>query len=383
VVKSPAGQRQVRFGLSAIKGMGGKAVHGVIEARKQDGPFRSIFDFCERVGTNVVNRTALESLIKCGAFDSTGAMRKGLVTVLDDAIAQAASAAADRKAGQMSLFGGFGAGAEAAAAPEPAVPPLQWSEAEMLAHEKAILGFYVTSHPLAAHEPTLRRYASAATTDLKRYPADAEVTLGGIISKMRTVITKNGRYAGSKMGIITLEDLNGSIEVVLFPRDLEKHQSRIALESVVFFKGKVDRKREEPSLLVADVIPIEEADQRLATAVIVRMNCIGMAEAALDEVRSVLDRFPGDKPLYFELYTKSELKVTLRAHGRAGVVPSPEFVRAMEEVVGAGNVVILGLMRAGRSGEPTRPLTPPQADETLPPVDMDEEAADAELMTAG
>ena len=112
----------------------------------------------------------------------------------------------------MSLFGG--GGDSGPKPPEPKVPPLQWTEAEMLAHEKAALGFYVTSHPLSSHEEILRKYSTARTVDLRRYQDGQEVTLGGMISKMRTVVTKQGRNAGSKMAIVTVEDLSGPVEVV-------------------------------------------------------------------------------------------------------------------------------------------------------------------------
>src|SRR5690606_9111426 len=201
---------EIRFGLAAIKGVGDKAVTAIIQARKEDGKFASIFDFCERLEPGAVNRACLEALIKSGAFDSTGAMRKSLMLVLDDALAHGAKQAADRRAGQLGLFGGE----TAAAQPAPKIPSLEWSVAEMLAHEKSVLGFYVTKHPLSMHEETLNQYANVGTTDLRRFPDGADVILGGMISKFRTVLTKNGKNPGQKMGIVQVEDLKGSIEVV-------------------------------------------------------------------------------------------------------------------------------------------------------------------------
>ncbi len=336
---APASESEsIRFGLAAIKGVGEKAVAAIVAAREK-GPFRSIFDFCERVDLGAVNHAVVEALIKCGAFDSTGAMRKGLMVVLDDALKGGSQAAADRKAGQMSLFGGGDDSPRA----EPTVPPLQWSESEMLAHEKATLGFYVTRHPLSSHEPTLRKYTSVGTTDLKRFDDGTEVTLGGMISKIRTVVTKQGRYAGSKMGIVLVEDLQGQVEVVVFPKDLERFHSLLALESIAFFKGKVDRRREEPSLRVTDVIPLEGADEVLSTLVLVRVNGIGASRTLLQDLRATLDRFRGDKPVYLEIWTANQLKVTIRT--RAGIRPSRECLEALEAVVGAGNVSTLGSAR--------------------------------------
>jgi len=263
--------------------------------------------------------------------------------VLDDAIALGAAAAADRRSGQMSLFGGGGSATEQV---DPPIPPDEWTEAEMLAYEKATLGFYVTRHPLASHEKTLARYATATTGGLWRYEDGSEVTLGGLISKMRTVITRTGRNAGSKMGIVTLEDLSGQVEAIVFPKDLERWQTELAPEAVVFFKGRVDRKREEPSLRVAEVVPLDRAQEQLSTMVVVRVNCVGASAAVLGRIREVMGRFPGDRPVFLELWTANELKVTIRTNGRAGVSPTAEFCQAMENVTGAETVTVLGPIRS-------------------------------------
>jgi len=343
VVSSTRGRAEICFGLGAIKGVGEKAVAAIMAARGEGGPFRSLFDFCKRVDMSVVNRAVNEALIKCGAFDSTGAMRGALITVLDDAIASGASLAADRRAGQMSLFGdGLGDPVE------PKIPDRpQWSEAEMLAHEKATLGFYVTRHPLTSCENMLRTFATTVAADLKRYEDGAEVTLGGLITKMRTVLTKSGRNAGSKMGIVQIEDLSGQIEAIVFPRDLEQWQGMLKLDTVVFLRGQVDRRRENPSLRVSDVVPLDQAADRLSTMVLIRIVCPGNDRTLLQRIREVLDRYPGDRPVFLEMVTSAEMKVTIRVNGRGGVKPSDAFRNDMEQLVGANNVHVLGPTRKG------------------------------------
>ncbi len=359
VAETDRGGQVIRFGLAAIKGVGAKAVSAILSAREQGGLFRSIFDFCERVDMATVNRGVVEALIKCGAFDSTGAMRKALMTVLDDAIAMGISASADRRAGQMSLFG---AGDSQMAPTEPDIPSGEWTEAEMLAHEKATLGFYVTRHPLASYEKTLLKYATATTADLKRYDDGAEVTLGGLISKMRTVLTRTGRNAGSKMGIVTLEDLRGQVEAIVFPKDLERWHSELAPEAVVFFKGRVDRKREDPSLRVAEVVPLGRADEQLSTMVVIRVNCVGASSSVLEDVRKVTGRFPGDRPVFLELWTASELRVTIRTNGRVGVSPTTAFRQAVEAVTGEGTVMILGPIRSLSAVAQSQAASEPELD---------------------
>jgi DNA polymerase-3 subunit alpha len=371
VVTDAAGRKEIRFGLGAIKGVGEKAVLEIMRAREEGGPFKSIFDFCERVDLGVVNHSVIEALIKCGSFDSTGAMRKALVTILDDAVAHGANAAADRMAGQMSLFCGEGGDAQ----DEPKIPDLEWSESEMLAHEKSTLGFFVTRHPLTSHEQTLNKYATAATVDLSNYSDGDDVILGGLISKVRTVYTKSGRNAGKKMGIVTLEDLQGQIEAVVFPRDLEKYQGMLELDSVAFFKGQVDRRREEPSLRVSEVIPLDLADEQLASMVLIRMNCIGADRPMLERIKEVLDQYDGDRPVYLELNTEKNLKVTMKVNGRPGVRPCEEFQRAMEDIVGEGNVTAL-------SGRRRRAPQQPMESRPAPEQDVLSEAPEDDLVGA-
>ncbi len=370
VVSSARGRAEICFGLGAIKGVGEKAVAAIMAARNEGGPFRSLFDFCKRVDMSVVNRAVTESLIKCGAFDSTGAMRGALMAVLDDAIAYGASVAADRRAGQLSLFGG-GLGE----AVEPKIPDRpQWSEAEMLAHEKATLGFYVTRHPLTSCENTLRTFATACIGDLKRYEDGAEVTLGGLITKMRTVLTKSGRNAGSKMGIVQIEDLSGQVEAIVFPRDLEQWQSLLKLDTVVFLRGQVDRRREDPSLRVSEVVPLDQAADRLSTMVLIRVRCPGNDRTLLQKIREVLDRYPGDRPIFLEMVTSAEMKVTIRVNGRGGVKPCEAFRGDMEQIVGANNVHILGPTRkCAPAAEPVSEPTSADIHHEPDPTEYDDE----------
>ncbi|MHC4671401.1 MAG: DNA polymerase III subunit alpha [Planctomycetota bacterium] len=368
VVGSETGGGEIRFGLGAIKGVGGKAVAAILAARENGPPFESLYDFCERVELTVVNRSVIEALIKSGSFDSTGAMRKALMMVLDDAISFGSAAAADRRAGQMSLFGSSDPGI---AKSVPKIPENeQWTEAQMLAYEKKTLGFYVTQHPLASYEQELLKYSTASTVDLKAHNEGSEVTLGGLISKVRTVITKSGRNAGSKMGIVTLEDLKGQVDVIVFPRDLERVQGLLAPESVVFFKGTVDRRREEPSVRMSEVIPADRAEELLSTTVVIKVNCVGASESVLQQLREAVDKYPGHCAVYLELWTANELKVTIRVNGRTGVRPNAEFVGAAEAIVGKDCVSLLGPIRNLLSAPPA------PAREIEPPEDMSDLSED-------
>ncbi len=342
IVHSGEGQGPsfIRFGLAAIKGVGGKAVQSIIEARESGGRFRDLFDFCERIDTQVVNRGVVEALIKAGAFDTTGAMRKALVHMLDRALQMGISAQRDKASGQLSMFGG---GAESA--PPPALSTDEWSEAEMLAQEKSVLGFYVTSHPLSNHAEALRRFATADCADIAQVSEGEEVIVGGMISRVRMVTTKNGRNAGSKLAVLTFEDLTGSIEAVVFSEELEKYRDLVGPDRLVFLRGKVDKRREDPSLRVTEVITMEEGQAQLANAVILNVHGVGLDASALARVRDACAAHRGGTNLFVRVHTPGQMVTVVRCGADLCVRPSDEFVRQIEAVLGPNSVDVIGQRR--------------------------------------
>lgn len=338
-----ASKPYIRFGLGGIKGVGEAAVQAVIDARGDGNPFRDIFDFCERVDSQKVNRAVMEALIKAGAFDSTGAMRKALMDVLDDAIQTGAVTQRDRRDGQLNMFDSFEAADDDKS--KPTITSSEWSESEMLANEKEALGFYVTSHPLTQHSETLKRFATADAIDLPRFTERTDVILGGMITKIRTVTTKGGRKPGAKMGIVLIEDLTGSIEVVLFPDDLEKYRAMLAADRLAFFRGEVDKRREEPSLRVSKVIPIEDAAEMLAESVQVRLPGIGAEERLLQRLRHTCSNHAGATKLVLRVTTPDGMNVFVRSKHPSGVKPDEDFMREMTEIIGKDHVEIIGPQR--------------------------------------
>ncbi len=340
--KEKEAQPFLRFGLAAIKGVGRKAVEKIMAAREQDGPFEHLFDFCERVDLTTVNRGVVEALIKAGAFDSTGAMRKALVDVLDNALQAGASTQRDREAGQMNMFGAFG-GCEPP--PPPVIPTEEWNEAEMLANEKAVLGFYVTSHPLANHADTLSRFASIDCADLGRLADGTDAVLGGMITRVRTVTTKSGRNAGSKLAVLTFEDLSGTVEAVVFSEELEKNRAMVRPDEILFVRGQVDRRREDPSLRVSEMIPLEEGASRLADAVIIRLRGKSGNADVLARVKEACQSHRGDRPLFIHVHSTGNMTTIVRCPAELGVNPGHEFVSAIESLVGEGAVEVVGSRR--------------------------------------
>ena len=288
----------IRFGLSAVKGVGEKAMDAIIAVREKDGPFTSLYDFCERVPLGTVNKATIEALIKCGAFDSVHGIenRAAMVAAMEGAIQAGQRAASDRDSGQMNFFGGaVDTPGEAAVEPEitlPNVPP--WTKQELLKFEKAVLGFYVSSHPMDEHKDALYRYASCTIADVEHLRAETQVILGGMLTRVRPTFT---RASGKKMAHLTLEDKTGPIDAVVFPRTYDLVAPLLETDRIVFLKGKIDRKRETPQLLVDEVIPIELAPEQLTRAVKIVLhdtNEAGQQNAFNGELAQLREVLPGD-----------------------------------------------------------------------------------------
>jgi len=258
-----ANHGHIRFGLSAVKGVGEKAVLSILEQRDEDGPFESLYGFCERVPPGAVNKSTLEALIKCGAFDRvhSAEQRAALLEALEGAMQAGHRVAADRASGQTSLFGMLATESEGEVAkPEvtlPDVPP--WTLGEQLKNEKGVLGFYVSSHPLDQHRTILERFGSTTVSALESLPADIEVTVGGLITGVRKRVTQRGRSAGQTMAILGFEDKTGPVEAVVFAETFAKYSELLAEDKVVFLKAKLQMRDETPNLIVNRIVPIEQA----------------------------------------------------------------------------------------------------------------------------
>jgi len=337
---------RIRFGLGAIKGVGGKAVEAIITERDEHGPFKDIFDFCERVDLSAVNRASIEALICAGAFDRTGAMRKALMDALDRAISAGQEVQRDKKSGQMGLFGDV-EGTGGNSLPH-TLGNAEWSEAEMLAREKAVLGFYITKHPLASHEKLLGACATAATVDLSRYDDGATVILGGMVSSLRTVTARGGRNPGKQLGIVTLEDLKGKVEAILFPDDLVKYRAVIEPDRIVFLEGEVDRKREEPSLRISRVVLQDQTAAAFGRVLLVDVR----ENTPLDELQSVLRQHRGEARVYLNVETTDGYIAQIECHSGLRVSCNPELLRALSNLVGDRSVCVLGPNRRAM------PITP-------------------------
>ena len=317
----------IRFGLGAVKGVGHKAVDAIIEARAT-GPFRSLFDFCERVPSSSVNKACIVALIKCGAFDQLHGteQRAAMAASVDMAVSRGAQEAELRSSDDF-LFGAQaapdqGEGAEGSRE-EPALPAVSaWARREQLAEEKSVLGFYVSAHPLDEYRETIDRFGNIAINQLRTLKAEIEVVVGGMFTQVRPTTVKQGRSAGQKMAFVTLEDRTGTIDGVIFSDTYNQYADLIQADRIVFLKAVLDRRREDPSLRVQEVIPVEQAIEKLAQQVRIYVPELDpltgrprVYNGELESLRQMLGRVPGPAQVFLEVHEQNQV-VALRTRYR-------------------------------------------------------------------
>jgi len=324
----------IRFGLSGVKNVGEGAIEAIVDARGS-GRLRDLFDFCQRVDARRVNRRVVESLVKCGAFDSLHANRAAVWSSLDAALERGAAAQRDREIGQANLFGGTAASAPLDAPRLAEVAA--WTERERLGFEKELLGFYVTGHPLAAVAPELARFAdvrssTAATRDGR------EVRAGGLLTGLRETRTR----AGQTMAFGTLEDLEGAFDVVIFAEPYGRLRTllRAAVEPdagkpplPLLVTGKLEA-GDPPKILLRDAVPLEQAEQRLATRLHVALIVAEATRDRLLALRRALGEHRGDCPVLLHLRVPGETETVIALPEGWSVDPNESLRAELDALFG-------------------------------------------------
>jgi len=326
----------IRFGLAAVKGVGEKAVEQIIAARKEVGRFQSLFHFCENVDLRAANKQVLEALIKAGAFDNLGGGRAQMMAGLERAMESGAGLQADKQSGQMNFFGQMAGGNDYSKDHKRLPDVAPWPEPQMLAYEKEVLGFYVTSNPLSHHAETINIYSTHNSSQLVEANGEKQIVIGGMITKIRYNITKTGRNAGSKMAVFTLEDLQGQVEVVMFPDVLNEYSDFLVQDAVVFVKGKLDYRRERPNVLASELIRLEDVREKLAAKVKIGLNAREVTKEKVAMIKSICQHHRGRSPVYVAVRTEKG-RVYAAADKELSVNPDLEFCRKMRQLVGEEN----------------------------------------------
>jgi DNA polymerase-3 subunit alpha len=320
----------IRFGLDAVKGVGYQAVEAIKRARKEGGPFTDIWDFCSRVDGRAVNKKAIEALIKCGAFGSTGASRKGMLLVLEQAQGAGQRAQEDAQIGQASIFDlgldGDGAAPASVLPSRTPIPSEEFERAELLAAEKESIGLFISAHPLKEVGPALSARADCALGELAGRRDGDWVTIGGMISQAKRIRTKRGDW----MMFATLDDLESSVELVVFGDALSSSGDALQPDSIVLVRGRVDHKDAGSTCVIAQQIErfepsAEEVRDAAAAAALkaappgplrLRVDARRLPAACFDELKELLRRHPGESEVVIDLSISS---------GRRQLRLGPEF----------------------------------------------------------
>jgi DNA polymerase-3 subunit alpha len=331
----------IRFGLEAVKGVGGKAVEAILASRREAGGFRSLHQFCDMVDHRQVHRAVIEGLIKCGALDALGARRAQLLAALEEAVRMGERVQADRRIGQMSIFDQM-AGTSATAEP-PRLPEVaEFPPAGLLAMEKETLGFYLSHHPLAQHEGLLERFTTARAEDLRDRPTGERVVVGGLVTKVTVVTIRNGANKGRRMARLQLEDMTGAFEAIVFPKLYDGSRSLFQKDAILFLEGTTDVGRDVPCIKVNEIVPVLQAEARLAQQVVVKLDCVGLAEETLARLKLLFQQHPGPCPVLLRFIGHDRQVSTLRVGSELGVSWNEKLARGLDDLLGPEHVLVAG-----------------------------------------
>jgi DNA polymerase-3 subunit alpha len=331
---TPVGDK-IRFGMAGVKNVGEKAVEVILESRRKDGPFESLFDFCRRVDMAAVNRRVIESLIKCGAFDATQISRARMTGALDDAMKAGQAHQRDQASNQINIFGMLGAPSKGAKKVGEAYPSVnEWSQQEALAFEKEALGFYITGHPLDKYDRVLKKISSGTIAALKEKALAGEVRIGGVVSALRLRNTKKGDRYGS----FNLEDMTGFIEVITWPETYKKCADLIGADDPIYVKGKMEVGEERIQVIANEVTALADAAKNPKNAVpngageridlYVREDEVSPDE--LVRLRDTLLDYPGRHTVFLHLRAPANGETVIELPDQVRIAPSPE----LEDIVG-------------------------------------------------
>jgi DNA polymerase-3 subunit alpha len=324
----------IRFGLAAVKNVGGGAIDSIIQARRKDGPFSSIVDFCDRVDPKRVNKRVVESLIKCGAFDSSGHRRRQLMACLEEIMDKVQRRQKERASGQGSLLDQFESGEDKPSSVTAgiSIPELpEWDHKELLLSEKETIGFYITGHPLSRYTDVLGLIVNADSGNLARRADRESVMIAGIVGSIREVTTKRKET----MAYVTFEDLKGSSTVIFFPEVYRKHYDLLHGEEPLLIRGTVDIAEDSAKVLAMEVSPLAAAAEKPYSAVYVTVDMTRSSLEDIDTLERRLRQFPGKHDGYIRLVDEqSETVIYLGQDLKLDL--SLPLKREVDDILGSG-----------------------------------------------
>ncbi len=317
---------KIRFGLLAIKNVGATACESIQREREKGGEFLSLEDFCRRVDLRTVNRKVIESLIKAGVFDCFGLFRSQMTACLDDVLEEASVIQKDRERGQLSLFDRAKGFRNLGALPK----IKEWPEPQLLSFEKEMLGFYISGHPLARYASNIKRFTTNSTNQLPKLADGNEVKIMGIIIKIKQTTTRKNN---EKMAIIKLEDLEGDVEVIIFPTTYRQAYVYLQQNTVVLVKGRLNLREKTPKIIASTVISSQDVYNLISE---IGIDLTGIPESLLYTLRERFSDFIGNIPvrLHSDISSQQRIKELFGQPPIILVQPNEAFIGELESLLG-------------------------------------------------
>lgn len=323
----------IRFGMAAIKNVGEAAIESIVEVRDQEGPFESLYDFCERVNSSKVNKKVLEALIKCGAFDSCNIRRSQMMAILEDALEHGSRIQKEKADSQLDLFADSNMGAQVPVS-TPKMPDIEeWDDNMLLSLEKEALGFYITGHPLDKYEKIIQTYTTVNSLSIQEKENEAVIRIGGSLKILKIHKTKKG----DMMAFSAIEDQYGSIEVVVFPNLYAKVHQMLANEDIAILEGEVQKNENMVKLIANVIVPIEKASEEWTNGVLIQVDSQKNTTQDLEELKSIIDLYPGDCTACLKInIEKDKPSVLVKLSDEYKTSVEPQFFKQVEKLLGQG-----------------------------------------------
>jgi DNA polymerase-3 subunit alpha len=312
----------------AVKNVGESAIESIIACRKEQ-PFESFFDFCERVDLKKVNKRVVEGLIKCGAFDLTGAKRSQLMAAIESALEYGQRVQKERNDPQMGLFGSSGDNQPSINAPS--LPEIgEWDEKQYLTFEKESLGFYLSGHPLRRYEELLDKFTNADAISIKELKDGGVVRIGGLIQSTKTINTKKGDL----MAFVTIEDMHAAVEVIVFSRVFAHTRDLLVEDRPVLVQGQVQKDEQAVKILADEVIPIEKAEETWTASIHFKLEIDRTDRETLSNLHAILERHPGACPGFLHLQSPEKTDSIIALPDRLKLKAGSSLAREVHNFLG-------------------------------------------------
>ncbi|MBI5182146.1 MAG: DNA polymerase III subunit alpha, partial [Nitrospirae bacterium] len=322
----------IRFGLAAVKNVGEAAIEAIISARESSGRFASIFDFSKKVDLRKVNKKVIESLIKCGAFDSANMKRSQLMAVYEKAMEKANKIKKESALNQINIFGSLKTEQDDSSESIPDLP--EWDEGLRLKSEKDTLGFYITGHPLAKYEMELQRLGAANTESLAELPDEREVSICGIITGIKNTLTKKG----DRMAYLTIEDLHGTVEVIVFPELYKSSNHLFSADAPLFITGSMDKGEKGIKIKATRIATISEANNKQLSKINIKLNSNALSQNELRHLREILLKYRGSCAVYIRMTIPNHSESIIAVDSDIRVNPTNSLINEIEGFLGKDTV---------------------------------------------